>query len=49
LKVDELGALSRLIGALVTKAGVPVPTEINFKVLATGQHLVLGIIVRAIN
>ena len=42
VKVDEMGAMGRLLGALVTKAGIPVPTEITQKVLTAARHLQTG-------
>jgi len=42
VRVDELGTMGRLFGALVTKAGIPVPTEITQKVLTTARHLQSG-------
>ena len=32
INVEELGTVGRLFGALISKAGIPVPTEINQKV-----------------
>ena len=42
VRVDELGTMGRLFGALVSKAGIPVPTEITQKVLTTARHLQSG-------
>jgi len=42
VSVAELGTLGRLLGALVSKAGIPVPTEITQKVLTSAQHLAAG-------
>jgi hypothetical protein len=40
--VEDLGTVGRLFGALVSKAGIPVPTEITQKVLTAAQHLGKG-------
>jgi len=37
INVDELGTVGRLFGALISKAGIPVPTEITQKVLTAAQ------------
>ena len=42
INVDELGTMGRLFGALVSKAGIPVPTEITQKVLTAAQHIGSG-------
>jgi len=42
INVDELGTVGRLFGALISKAGIPVPTEITQKVLTAAQHLGAG-------
>ena len=42
LNVEELGTMGRLFGALITKAGIPLPTEITTKVLSAAQHLSKG-------
>ena len=42
LNVEELGTMGRLFGALITKAGIPLPTEITTKVLSVAQHLSKG-------
>ena len=42
VNVEELGTMGRLFGALVTKAGIPLPTEITQKVLTAAQHLSKG-------
>ena len=34
-----MGTVGRLFGALISKAGIPVPTEITQKVLTAAQHL----------
>lgn len=39
VNVEDLGTVGRLFGALVSKAGIPVPTEITQKVLTAAQHL----------
>ena len=36
INVEELGTVGRLFGALISKAGIPVPTEINQKVAING-------------
>jgi DnaJ-class molecular chaperone len=43
INVDELGTMGRLFGALVSKAGIPVPTEITQKVLTAAQHIGSGV------
>merc|ERR1712045_891337 len=43
LNVSELGTMGRLFGALVSKAGIPLPTEITQKVLTAAQHLSKGV------
>ena len=42
LNVEELGTMGRLFGALISKAGIPLPTEITQKVLTAAQHLSRG-------
>jgi len=42
LNVEELGTMGRLFGALFSKAGIPLPTEITQKVLTTASHLAKG-------
>ena len=42
VNVEDLGTVGRLFGALVSKAGIPVPTEITQKVLTAAQHLGRG-------
>ena len=42
VNVEDLGTVGRLFGALVSKAGIPVPTEITQKVLTAAQHLGQG-------
>lgn len=42
INVDELGTVGRLFGALISKAGIPVPTEITQKVLTGAQHIGKG-------
>ena len=42
VRVDELGTVGRLLGALVSKAGIPVPTEITQKVLTAARHIQSG-------
>jgi hypothetical protein len=42
VNVEELGTMGRLFGALVTKAGIPLPTEITQKVLTAAQHIGSG-------
>ena len=37
--IKDLGTVGRLFGALISKAGIPVPTEITQKVLTGAQHL----------
>ena len=32
INVEEMGTVGRLFGALISKAGIPVPTEITQKV-----------------
>ena len=36
---QDLGTVGRLFGALISKAGIPVPTEITQKVLTGAQHI----------
>ena len=36
---EDLGTVGRLFGALISKAGIPVPTEITQKVLTAAQHI----------
>lgn len=43
VRVDELGTIGRLFGALISKAGIPVPTEITQKVLTEAQHISSGV------
>merc|ERR1712109_1592 len=43
LNVEELGTMGRLFGALISKAGIPLPTEITTKVLSAAQHLSQGV------
>ena len=38
-QVTELELICRLFGALISKAGIPVPTEITQKVLTAAQVL----------
>jgi len=42
VNVEDLGTVGRLFGALVSKAGIPVPTEITQKVMTAAQHLSKG-------
>ncbi len=42
VNVEDLGTVGRLFGALVSKAGIPVPTEITQKVLTAAQHIGQG-------
>ena len=42
VNVEDLGTVGRLFGALVSKAGIPVPTEITQKVLTAAQRLGRG-------
>ncbi len=42
VNVEDLGTMGRLFGALVSKAGIPVPTEITQKVLTAAQHIGQG-------
>ncbi|TRY68205.1 hypothetical protein TCAL_06941 [Tigriopus californicus] len=42
VNVEDLGTVGRLFGALVSKAGIPVPTEITQKVLTSAQHIGQG-------
>ena len=42
VNVEDLGTVGRLFGALVSKAGIPVPTEITQKVLTAAQHIGSG-------
>jgi len=42
INVEDLGTVGRLFGALISKAGIPVPTEITQKVLTAAQHLGKG-------
>jgi len=42
VNVEDLGTVGRLFGALVSKAGIPVPTEITQKVLTAAQHIGRG-------
>lgn len=43
IKVEELGTVGRLFGALITKAGIPIPTEITPRVLSSAQHISSGV------
>ena len=43
VNVEDLGTVGRLFGALVSKAGIPVPTEITQKVLTAAQHIGNGL------
>ena len=43
VNVDEMGPMGRFLGALVTKAGIPLPTEIAQKVLAAARHIQTGV------
>jgi curved DNA-binding protein CbpA len=43
VNVEDLGTVGRLFGALVSKAGIPVPTEITQKVLTAAQHIGKGL------
>jgi hypothetical protein len=45
VNVEDLGTVGRLFGALVSKAGIPVPTEITQKVLTAAQHIGAGLTV----
>ena len=38
-----IGTVGRLFGALVSKAGIPVPTEITQKVLTAAMHIGSGV------
>ena len=40
--IKDLGTVGRLFGALISKAGIPVPTEITQKVLTAAQHIGKG-------
>lgn len=42
INVEDLGTVGRLFGALISKAGIPVPTEITQKVLTGAQHIGKG-------
>jgi len=42
VNVEDLGTVGRLFGALVSKAGIPVPTEITQKVLTAAMHIGKG-------
>lgn len=42
INVEDLGTVGRLFGALISKAGIPVPTEITQKVLTAAQHIGAG-------
>ena len=42
INVEDLGTVGRLFGALISKAGIPVPTEITQKVLTAAQHIGKG-------
>jgi len=43
INVEDLGTVGRLFGALISKAGIPVPTEITQKVLTAAQHMGKGL------
>merc|ERR1712156_80888 len=43
LNGEELGTMGRIFGALISKAGIPLPTEITTKVLPAAQHLSQGV------
>jgi len=43
INVEDLGTVGRLFGALISKAGIPVPTEITQKVLTAAQHIGKGV------
>ncbi|CAI5445813.1 unnamed protein product [Caenorhabditis angaria] len=40
--VSEMGGVGRVFGALFTKLGVPIPTQIVPKVLAQARHICMG-------
>ena len=40
--MEELGTMGRIFGALISKAGIPIPTEITPKVLSAAQHICKG-------
>lgn len=40
IDVDQLGGLGRVFGALFTKLGVPIPTQITPKVLGTAKDII---------
>jgi len=42
VNVEDIGTVGRLFGALVSKAGIPVPTEISQKVLTAAMHIGKG-------
>merc|ERR1711942_20457 len=42
INVEEMGTVGRLFGALISKAGIPVPTEITQKVLSAAQYIGQG-------
>jgi len=42
VNVEGLGTMGRIFGALISKAGIPVPTEITQKVLTAALHLGAG-------
>lgn len=42
INVEDLGTMGRLFGALISKAGIPVPTDIDRKVLAAAEHISRG-------
>jgi len=42
VNVEGLGTMGRIFGALISKAGIPVPTEITQKVLTAALHLGSG-------
>lgn len=43
INVEEMGTLGRMFGALVSKAGIPVPTEISVKVLSNAKFISEGV------
>ena len=45
LNVEELGTMGRLFGALISKAGIPLPTEITQKVLTSGKYYYYCIVI----
>jgi len=42
INVEEMGTVGRIFGALISKAGIPVPTEITTKVLSAAQFIGSG-------